>query len=583
MLIALSGILVRLALACLLVTASMPPALAAGKDAAQMTPSRALAATGRGPRIQSGQKFFGEASYAGSDACVICHEQQHASWSNTWHAKMERWPRPEIIVGDFDNRTIHFKNLRVRNKDGKEESISPSVFAFRKGNKFFFTLIDADAASNNQTYEISKVLGGKWDQGYEVRLGDNFIPAPLRWSVAQKDWLIGAFNPEDWFLADGTADGRPFRRDEMTMNRVAEAKCSGCHTTGFKFAKENGVWKTQDQGEIGVACESCHGPGSRHVEEATAALEAGTRLLAGETAIVNPLTGLDAKQATQVCGRCHGRGTHSEQSELAFPTGFLPGDSDLTSRFRLWSFAETGAESESAYFWRNGWASRSRQQLQDFTQSAHYTKAGMSCITCHAFHGGVEGAQLRQKSAELCTDCHRSGGVAKTPNAEMYEGSDMHQAGVTCTDCHMARIGSRSRATSKSCHQWDTSSHVFTVATPALEKALGVRNACAACHSDPAVTMPSGAKARSYSLDFMIKRMNERSADVRTGIDDAQAMLARVDLKKPGAAALVQEAKNKIDFVLMDNSKGVHNYERALELIEDAKSLAKRAGGLGSR
>ena len=335
--------------------------------------------------------------------------------------------------------------------------------------------------------------------GLRSRFGDNFIPAPLRWSVAQQDWLIGGFNPEDWFAADGTADGRPLRPDEMPMNRVAEAKCNGCHTTGFSFAKEGGVWKGRSHGEIAVACESCHGPGSRHVAQAKAARAAGSPLLAGKTAIVNPLTDLNAEQATQVCGQCHGRGTHKEQPELTFPTGFLPGDTDLTSRFRLWSFSGSNPKTESAYFWRNDWASRNRQQLQDFTKSAHYTKAGMSCISCHAFHGGVENAQLRQKPAELCTECHRAEGVAKTPNAEMYEGSDMQQAGVTCTDCHMARIGSRSRATAKSGHQWDTSSHVFAVATPAMEKTLGVRTACAACHSDPGVTMPSGAKAMAFS------------------------------------------------------------------------------------
>lgn len=565
MLLSLSGPVARLTLACMLVAAWMPSTLAADRNAAQMTSSKALALTGRTARVESGQKFFGDAKYVGSESCVACHGKQHADWKNTWHAKMERWPRPEIIVGAFDNRTIQFKNLRVRNKEGKEESISPSALAFRKGDKFFFTLIDADGAANNQTYEVGKVLGGKWDQGYEVKFGDNFIPAPLRWSVAQKDWLIGGFNPQDWFLGDGTADGRPFRADEMPMSRVAEAKCNGCHTTGFTFAKENGVWKGKGHGEIGVACESCHGPASRHVEEAKAARAVGTKLLAGKSTIVNPVTDLNAEQATQVCGQCHGRGTHKDQSDLPFPTGFLPGDTDLTSRFRLWSFSGTSASSESAYFWRNDWASRNRQQLQDFTKSAHYTKAGMSCITCHAFHGDVASAQLREKPAEMCTGCHRSDGVARTPNAEMYEGSDMHQAGVTCTDCHMARIGSRSRATSKSGHQWDTSSHIFTVATPAMEKTLGVRSACAACHSGS-----------------MVKRMNERSNDVRTGIDEAQAMLAGLDLKKPGAAALVHEAQTKINFVLMDNSKGAHNYERAQELIEQAKGLAKRAASLGS-
>ena len=575
-------LLARLA-AWLLVCAGISCAAAAAGSAPRVTPTSALEATGRTARVESGQKFFAGATYAGSDSCSNCHESQEIDWKKTWHAKMERWPTPDIVAGDFADRTIQFKNLRVRNKDGREESISPTAIAFRKGDKFFFTLVDADKAANNQTYEIAKVLGGKWDQGYEVRVQDNFIAAPLRWSVTQKDWQVGGFHPEDWFLADGTADGRPFAPDEMPMNRVAEARCDGCHTTGSRFAKDNGIWKGNKDRELGVACESCHGPGSRHVDEARAALGAGTRLIAGKTAIVNPLTDLNAEQATQVCGQCHGRGTHKEQPDLSFPTGFLPGDTDLTARFRLWSFSGAGNKSESAHFWPNDWASRDRQQLQDFTRSAHYTKAGMSCITCHAFHGAADHAQLRQKPADLCTGCHRADGAAKMPNVEMYEGSDMQQAGVTCTDCHMAKVGSRSRATSQSGHQWDTSSHVFKVATPAMEKSLGLRSACTACHSNPTVTMPTGEKARSFSRDLLMKRLSDRAKEVRAGIDEIQAMLARVDRKKPAAAALALEATAKINFMLMDNSQGAHNYDRALELIEEAKGLAQRAAGPGAR
>lgn len=554
---------------------------AAAADAARMTAAGALAATGRTARVPTGQKFFEGARYASSEECINCHPTQHSHWKKTWHAKIKRLPHTNTVVGDFANRIIQFKNLRVRNKEGQEQSISPSAIAFRNGGKFFFTLVDADNASNNQTYEVGRVLGGKWDQGYEVRFGSNFVAAPLRWSVAAKDWQIGGFNPQDWFLADGTADGRPFRPDEVPMDRVAEAKCDGCHSTGFTFAKDKGIWKGSQAGEMVVACESCHGPGSRHVEEGIAALRAGAKLKAGKTAIVNPLTDLNAEQATQVCGQCHGRGTHKEQPELNFPTGFLPGDTDLTSRFRLWSFSGTSDKSESAYFWPNDWSSRNRQQLQDFTRSSHYTKAGMSCITCHAFHDGTEHAQLREQPAELCGGCHRAEGVAKTPNVEMYEGSDMQLAGVTCTDCHMARIGNRSRATSKSGHQWDAASHVFKVATPAMEQTLGVRNACAACHSDPPVTMPSGVTARKFSLESLAKRLSDRANKLRTGIDEAQAMLARVDRKKAGATALAREATTKIDFVLMDNSKGAHNYDRAMELIDEAKDLAKRAAGAG--
>lgn len=544
--------------------------------------SEALALTGKNARVESGKKFFGDTPYAGSASCKACHESQYQSWTTTWHSKMERWPSADTVVGDFENRRMQFRNLRVRGQDGKEATISPAAVAFRKEGKFFFTLIDSDNAANNQTWEVAKVLGGKWDQGYEVRLGaDNYFAAPIRWSVELQDWIIVGFNPQDWFLADGTPDGRPFTPAEMPTNRVAEAKCNGCHTTGFTYAKaSDGVWKAhmKGQGEIGIACESCHGPGARHVNEANMAKSSGHRLLAGKAAIVNPLTDLNAEQATQVCGQCHGRGTHKEATDLSFPTGFLPGDTDLKARFRLWSSSGTNNKAESDYFWSNDWASRNRQQYQDFTKSGHANKGGMSCITCHAFHGTTEPAQLRSKPEALCVECHRSQGPAMRPNAEMFAGSRHEQANVTCVDCHMARIGSRSRATSKSGHRWDATSHVFAVPTPMMERTIGVRSACTSCHFDGDKVADSGATAwHSSTRQELIDDMRQRQDEVRAGVAEAQAMLAKVDMRKPKAVALANEARSKLAFVVMDNSKGMHNIGLTRKLLRESKALAERA------
>ena len=271
-----------------------------------------------------------------------------------------------------------------------------------------------------------------------------------------------------------------------------------------------------------------------------------------------------------MCGQCHGRGTHKELTDLAFPTGFLPGDTDLKARFRLWSYSGTAAKSESDYFWPNDWASRNRQQYQDFQKSGHYGKAGMSCVSCHAFHGPVERPQLRTTIENLCTDCHRADGPALRPNAEMVSGSDKSASGITCVDCHMARIGSRSRATSKSGHQWDTTSHVFAVATPQLEQTLGVRSACASCHLDG--DRPAGSMRQE-----LIDTLRRQAQDVRDGVAATQAMLARVDLARPGAAALVSESRAKLGFVLADNSKGAHHVHRTRSLLQEARGLAERA------
>jgi hypothetical protein len=341
------------------------------------TPIQALSAARETPRIESGQKFFGDAKFVGAESCKACHAKQYDEWRETWHAKMERWPTPEIIVGDFNDRAIQWRNIRIRDKDGKELRISPSGIAFRKGDRFYFTLLDKDNSANNQTHEVAKVLRGKWDQGYEVRIGNNFIPAPIRWSVASRDWLIGGFRVDEWFVVDGTLDGRPRRPEELPLGRVAEAKCNGCHTTGFEFVKDKatGVWKGVGNGELGIACEKCHGPGSRHLQEANDARSKGLSLRPEATTIVHPLKDLNALQQTELCGQCHGRNTNKTATELSFPTGFLPGDVDMTTRSCFWSYSGTNNPDEYQYFWPKVWASRNRQQWQDFTRSTHFNKA----------------------------------------------------------------------------------------------------------------------------------------------------------------------------------------------------------------
>lgn len=331
---------------------------------------------------------------------------------------------------------------------------------------------------------------------------------------------------------------------------------------------------------MGIACEACHGPGSRHVDEANAAKAAGTKLAAGASTIVNPRNDLNAEQASQVCAQCHGRGTNKDQPDLAFQTGFLPGDTDIASRLRFWSYSGTSDKKEMAHFWGNDWAAKNRQQWQDFTKSAHYTKAGMNCTTCHTFHGKAESAQLRQPATAMCAECHSAGGRAKQPNAEMYADSPMQKQGVACVDCHMAKIGNRTGKTAKAGPQWDTSAHTFAVATPMLEKTLGVRSACTQCHGGTGKLMASGAQAPAMDNATLLAILAQRQQETRDGIDAVQKTLATVKSRKAEAATLVDQAHAKLAFILLDGSMGAHNQERAATLIAEARKLAERAARL---
>ena len=545
----------------------------------QITPTQTLSMERETRRVESGQKFFGDAKYVGNDTCKSCHEKQHAEWSATWHAKMERLPSADIIVGDFNDRTITYKDIKVKSKDGKEQVLTFQVRTHKKDGKYFFTVLDKDNAANNQTFEIAKVLGGKWDQHYEIKIGENYLPTPIRWSVAAKDWLISTYRPYDWVTPDGTPDGRPLKIEELPKGRFAEAKCSGCHTTGFEFYKDAAAshWKAKGKGELGIACERCHGPASKHVAEAEAAKSAGNKLAADATTIVHPLKDLDPLQQTQVCAQCHGRNSNKKISELSFQQGFLPGDVDMTSRSRFWSYSGTSNPDEYNYFWPNDWAKRNRQQWQDFQKSTHFNKAGMSCLTCHTFHGKSEGAQLRQKPEEMCVGCHSSAGYAKRGNTELFAGSPMHKAGVQCVDCHMSKIGYRSNRTAKGPHPWDTSSHTFMVALPAMEKSQGIRSSCASCHEGQGRKMPSGAQAPAFDANALDILLKQRQATIRAKIDEVEKLLARASMRDPRVKKLADEAHGKLNVVLLDGSLSFHNHEKAMAYVAEARKLAEKA------
>jgi hypothetical protein len=126
-------------------------------------------------------------------------------------------------------------------------------------------------------------------------------------------------------------------------------QCVGCHTTNFKPAAKS--WT-----ELGVGCESCHGPGSDHAESMDAA-------------DINGLKKMDAKHKTMLCGQCHSVGT-DPTGTYAFPVGYKPGE-ELDQKFKLKADVPDGTQNS---------------EYNQFITSKH-AQGGMDCTTCHDPHG----------------------------------------------------------------------------------------------------------------------------------------------------------------------------------------------------
>lgn len=111
-----------------------------------------------------------------------------------------------------------------------------------------------------------------------------------------------------------------------------------------------------------------------------------------------------------------------------------------------------------------------------FLQSRMH-QAGVTCMDCHDAHS----ARLVQEGNALCAQCHSPAPPPRFPTlaarAKPYDHPDHHfHAAIDCVDCHMP-----SRIYMEVDERRD---HSFRVPRPDLSVAYGTPNACNGCHQD---------------------------------------------------------------------------------------------------
>jgi predicted CXXCH cytochrome family protein len=157
------------------------------------------------------------------------------------------------------------------------------------------------------------------------------------------------------------------------------AGCFECHSTGpVSFKKEGEVVVT----ELGVRCESCHGPGSDHARDPNHNLLKARRT---------------ADEMNEFCGRCHR------------PPGGSGGAID----------------------WNYAW--NVRHQPMYLSRSACFlqSRGALSCTTCHDPHAAVL-ASLAEVNRK-CVGCHANA-------SRMHASRTGVEASSDCVDCHMPRV-----------------------------------------------------------------------------------------------------------------------------------------------
>src|SRR5436190_7380088 len=230
----------------------------------------------------------GPAGYVGSQDCRSCHEDQFASWHRSYHRTMTQIAAPDTVQADFHNVTLTNEGVR---------------FVLSQSSNELWVRMERSvaAAAGENSQEALDVRAGLVTGSHHMQVfwlpgddGNTQMGFPFTWLIPEKRWV-----PRNSTFV------RP--PDVAHRAEIWNIICSRCHATAVE-PRVDSIAHTVDTrvGELGIACEACHGPGQRHVNARRAERD-NSKTLDAQTLrseIVHPKK-IDPIRASQICGFCH--------------------------------------------------------------------------------------------------------------------------------------------------------------------------------------------------------------------------------------------------------------------------------------
>ncbi|HAB17083.1 MAG TPA: C cytochrome precursor [Verrucomicrobiales bacterium] len=421
--------------------------------------------------------------YVSSDQCQSCHPSQYASWHDSYHRTMTQVASPATVLGDFNNVTLEVDGekfvLQQRGTEYWVEMVDPDWQhdqAKARAGWPGYTLADPRKAPRIWK-RIGMLTGAHHFQAYWVpsMFGNMQFAFPFAWLIPERRWVPR----KDTFIRD------PEARSPIQNWNV---NCIKCHATGGQPGHDP---KTRimhtSVGELGIACEACHGPAQQHVLANHNPLQ---RYLAhrdgrADPSIVNPKR-LSPVASTQVCGQCHGMNwvrDPDQWSQTGFP--YRPGD-DLEAttplirpaRFDHQPWLPEELKRDQSFlegaFWPDGRIRVTGREYNGLIETACHTRGNLTCLSCHSIHQSDPDDHLAvgMEGNQACLQCHEKIGR----NLESHTHHAPVSTGSQCYNCHMpyATYGLLKAVRN---HYIDSPSVKTTVEA-------GRPNACNLCHLD---------------------------------------------------------------------------------------------------
>jgi tetratricopeptide (TPR) repeat protein len=436
-------------------------------------------------------------AYVDNATCLGCHEAQASLWRASHHAKAMAAPSADSVRADFGGTEFRHQGVTSR-------------FVRRDGR---FVVRTDGPDGKPAEFDVAWTFGHAPLQQYLLALpGGRLQALQVAWDVPRARWFH--LLPDERAPAGDVLHWTGRYQNANTM-------CLSCHTTGFEKRYDAAAdtfastWK-----EPNVSCQSCHGPGERHVQWARTARDRRSDASPpGERyGLAVDFRARGAAGQVEVCAACHSRRTEL----TATPVPGEPRlDHYLPSLLRPGLYHADGQQDDEVFV--DG----------SYRQSRMY-QMGVGCTDCHDAHTG----RRTKPGNAVCTQCHAPQGDPRFPSAARDYDSPKHHfhaaesAGARCEACHMPaktymRIQPRP-------------DHSLRVPRPDLSVKLGTPDACTQCHTDRSAQWAADRVAAWYGPNRRQERhFGEVFAAARAGRPDALAETAAIAADR-GRPAIVR-------------------------------------------
>jgi hypothetical protein len=331
-----------------------------------------------------------DARFVGVDGCKECHNSNYLSYLHTTHSRAlsDLNPSAEPADGVFEHKASG-RSYRIYRQGGQMRH--EEILRTAEGKEV--ARVDLP---------VRYLIGsGNFCRSYLVEVDGFLHESPITWYTSKKNWDM--------------SPGYDFP-EHHSFERPIRLSCLACHAG--RAESTGGAVNRLTIHEQAIGCESCHGPGSLHVEFH----RSGKRLAeADDATIVNPAK-LPRARLEAICAVCHLNGVASVLVCGRQVGDFRPG-MPLTD-YRVDYHFDAGNEQMTVV-----------GHIEQLRRSACYQKSpDLSCITCHDPHAREKPRDVAAFYRQKCLSCHQTQSCSLPPAERLKK-----DAADNCMKCHMPR------------------------------------------------------------------------------------------------------------------------------------------------